>query len=86
MFVLGLFLVWALADNVSVLLSASAVLKWPIRERTQDFTAPNHLSLLLDNDWQFLRLNCGNLTVVGKPSTIKMLLLNTSAEKILFRG
>lgn len=68
-----------------MLLSASVVLKWPIRERTQDFTAPNHLSLLLDNDWQFLRLNCGNLTVVGKPSTIKMLLLNTSAE-ILFRG
>lgn len=61
------FLVWALADNVSVLLSASAVVKWPIRERTQDLTAPNHLSLLLDNDWQFLRLNCGNLTVVDKP-------------------
>lgn len=87
MFVLGLYLVLALADNVSVLLSASAVLKWPIRETTQeDLTAPNHLSLLLDNDWQFLRLNCGSLTVAGKPSTIKMLLFNTSAEKILFRG
>lgn len=56
MFVLGLHLVLALADHVSVL-SASAVFKWlPIRERIEDLTVSNHLSLLLDNDWQFLRL------------------------------
>lgn len=30
-------------------------------ENPEDLTAPYHLSLLLDNDWQFSRCKCGNL-------------------------
>lgn len=62
MFVLGLYLVLALADNVPVL-SASAVLSGCLLFR--GLTAATHLSLLLDNDWQFLRVNCGHFTVAG---------------------
>lgn len=84
MFVLGLYLVLALAD-VSVLFKLGQFSNGCLLE-FRGFDCCYHLSLLLDNDWQFSRFNCENPTVVGKPSIMKMLLLNTSAEKISLGG